>query len=228
METVIAVLGVVVVVLDGFDMFKNSTPFSITVACIMGVCYLLYTLSKRFKEPDSKNKREIVPEPSEEPDPEPPKKDLADLSKYSVLPKPVSTEPRWNAELNQAHRLYVNYGNDRKRGHVSIRLCYDSFNVDLSLFGCLSPSFNKDAIDRYPEFGDAYRRAGSPPLDQPYVYTAVSCNSKPNSDGTRLYIPKELKCRVVPGTDLVSATQQVEIELNHLFNSKPCYFFQYA
>ena len=52
MELTVALVSIIVLVLEGFDLFKNSSIPSIFIACFMGFCYFMYKVTKNRDSTD--------------------------------------------------------------------------------------------------------------------------------------------------------------------------------
>ena len=123
----------------------------------------------------------------------------------------------YNPELDQIAPLVKLYNN-----YLTVHLFYNDFQVDLTVYAVAHKRFNMYWLSKHPALMSAYRRAGSPPVGQPYVHVKVIPSGSKESNKTKPYIPMELIDTICIETDLVASTQKVIIELNHYFGSKPC------
>ena len=136
----------------------------------------------------------------------------------------MQSKSKYDPELDQLTPLFKPFGNH----HLMLHLCYNNFQVDLTIWAFANKQFDMDRLSKQPDIMDAYRRAGSPSVDQPYVYVIVDPSESKEPNKPKPYIPKDIRHTMCLGTDLVASVQRVIIELNHYFGSKPCYKFQYT
>ena len=253
MEGLIGIAGIAVLVMEGVELYQHSSYHTIIAAAVCCIAYIFYKwgdFSKKagdnpeIKNAPAKQSKPVMPysphmdEYIAEYEPEKyddyceaygiPKKTVTETVpvKKIIDAKPtkktvsetLQTSPTYNPDLDQLPHVF----NSGK--YILMHLCYNHFAVDLRITGMGPSTINKDGL-KYSKFMNAYIRAGSPSFDTTCVFVYVDAIEK---DGAKPYIPLELMTQVIPGTDLVLAIQNTIIKLNHFFNEKPCYQFQYS
>ncbi len=247
MDGLIGIASIAILVMESVELYRNSSVNTIVVAAAVCLVYIVYKRGWLTKTDSSHSikKTDIKADYSLTDDYDDDEDDI-ELCKVcdskrttddrQALDRIVNAKPstqtvseamqsksKYDPELDQLTPLYKPFNNH----HLMLRVCYNSFEVSLTIWAFANKQFDMDRLSMQPNIMDAYRRAGSPPVDQPYVYVMVDPSESKEPNKPKPYIPMDIRHTMCLGTDLVASVQRVIIELNHYFGSKPCYKYQY-
>lgn len=251
MDGLIGIASIAILVMESVELYRNSSVNTIVVAAAVCLVYIVYKRGWLTKTdtPQSIKKSDIKADYSltdDYDDDDYDDEDEVEFCKvydakrptddHQALDQIVNAKPstqtvseamqsksKYDPELDQLTPLFKPYNNH----HLMLHLCYNNFQVDLTIWAFANKQFDMDRLSKQPDMMGAYRRAGSPPVDQPYVYVIVDPSASKEPNKPKPYIPEDIRHMMCFGTDLVASVQRVIIELNHYFGSKPCYKFQY-
>ena len=225
MELTVALVSIIVLVLEGFDLFKNSSIQSIFIACFMGFCYFMYKVTKNSDstdEPtsnaDAEDEKPIkykiiykeLPKDEEE-QPKPKEKDCTDAKSdiKAVIPYKNYAKPHEQNKKRLSWKAF--YLNDKIR-KVSIIA-----SLDIS-----SPSENKYLPEGHRrKYEQIINAAGG--YNPKNAFASIFLTE--DKLGKHVDIPMEYMNVYIPNGTVDQAANKLLNNINQYFGCEPFYVF---
>jgi len=225
MELTVALVSIIVLVLEGFDLFKNSSIPSIFIACFMGFCYLMYKVTKNSDSTDEPTsnaddddekpiKYKIIykelPKDEEE-QPKPKEKDYTDTKTdiKAVIPYKNYAKPH---EQNKKRLSWIAFYLNDKIHKVSIMASLD----------IRSPSENKC-------LSEGHRRKYEQIIDAAGGYNPKNAFASifflEDKLGKHVDIPMEYMNVYIPNGTVDQVANKLLNNINQYFGCEPFYVF---
>ena len=104
---------------------------------------------------------------------------------------------------------------------IMIHICFKHNAVDLTVHGTKHPYINLSHIQENPMWMNAYIRGGSPSLDEPFIFAAISFGKTGGYD-----FPDNKRYIIEAGNNLKSAIYRLIVDLIAFYGEPPNYYFQ--
>jgi hypothetical protein len=226
MELTVALVSIIVLVLEGFDLFKNSSIPSIFIACFMGFCYFMYKVTKNSDSTDD--------EPTSNADAED-EKPIKYKIIYKELPKDEEEQPKpkekdytdtkTDIKATIPYKNYAKPHEQNKKRLSWIALYLNDKIHKVSIMASLdirSPSENKC-------LSEGHRRKFEQLIDAAGGYNPKNAFASifltEDKLGKHVDIPMEYMHVYIPNGTVDQAANKLLNNINQYFGCEPFYVF---
>jgi len=245
MEGLIGIVGIALMVMEGVELFEHSSTRTIVVAFACCFVYMFYRWCKKIDVSAEQTKEE--PAKAEPKTKEPVRSEYAVDYHEEIYEtkKPRRTETASNKTgylyepidkkdvsvskvIQKSNSAYaftrldqIRIADGSWKDSIGIHICFKNDAVDITVHGTKHPHLKLSHIQDNLKLMNAYIRGGSPSLDEPFIFAAISFNKTGGYD-----FPDDKRCIIEAGNNLKSAIYRLITELIAFYGEPPSYYFQ--
>lgn len=244
MEGIVGIVGIALMVMEGVELFEHSSTRTIVVACACCFVYMFYRWCKKIDLSADQTKEEPAKAEPKQParseytadyheeiyEPKKPSRTEIASNKTGYLYEPIGKKDvsvskviqKSNSDYAFTRLDQIRIADGSWKESIMIHICFKHDAVDITVHGTKHPHLNLMQIQNNLMLMNAYIRGGSPSLDEPYIFAAISFTQKTGGYD----FPDNKRCIIEAGYNLKSAIYRLIVELIAFYGEPPSYYFQ--